>query len=204
LGIVFKPGPSRAGGILSILSGNGACPEAVRQYYELCADRLELQQRIQESELGEHRVLTQIFWRFSDAGFSELQSVTRIATLSGTESIVVLSIPPLDRTPVQLRIDLADRPVQLLVREISFFDNEGMKLGDLDLRVCPQYIMAEMRIVSTAAGALVNMQGADPSMLLPEGAAFLDRLRGGGSVRISMAAPRSFEWARMLLDHARH
>lgn len=202
LGIVFKPGPSRADGILSILSGNGACPEAVSQYYELCADRLELQQRIRENELGEHRILTQIFWRFPDGGFSELQSATRIATLSGTDSGVVLSIPPLDRTPAQFRIDLADRPVQLLVREISFFDNEGRKLADVDLQACPEYLMADMYIVSTASGALVNLQGTDPAMLLPEGGEFLDRLRRGGSVRISMSAPRSFEWARMLLDHA--
>jgi hypothetical protein len=202
LGVVFKPGPSRTGGIVSILSGDGACPEAVREYYELCADRLELQQRMRQGELGEQQVLAQVFWRFPDAGFSEGQSVTRIATLGGTESRVVLPIPTLDQAPAQFRIDLSDRPVQLLVREISFFDNKGRKLGDVDLGASPGYTMAEMRIVSTAAGALVNVEGADSAMLLPERGEILDRMREGGTVRISMAAPRTSEWARILMDHA--
>jgi hypothetical protein len=202
LGVVLKPGPSRTDEIISMLSGDGACPEAVREYYELCADRLELQHRIRESELGEQQVLTQVFWRFPDTGFSELQSVTRIAMLSGTESGVVLSIPPLHQTPAQFRIDLADRPVQLLVREVAFFDNEGRKVGDVDLQASPRYIMAGMRIVSTAAGALVNVAGADPAMLLPERREILNGMREGGTVRISMAAPHTSEWARLLMEHS--
>jgi len=201
LGVVFKPGPSRTGGIVSILSGDGAGAQAVREYYELCADRLEFRQRIQESERGEHRVLTQIFWRFPDGGFCEAQSVTRMVTLSVTESGVELSIPPLEQTPAQFRIDLADRPVQLLVREISFFDCRGHKLGEVDLEASPEYLMAGMQIVSTAAGALVNTEGADPSVLLPEGGDVLEGLREGGSVRISVAAPQTSEWVRLLMDH---
>jgi hypothetical protein len=201
LGVVFKPGLSSNMGIVSILSGDSGCQDAVREYYELCADRLELQSERRDNELGEHRVFMQIFWRFCDGGFSERQSTKRVATINGKESAVVLSIPPLEQTPTQFRIDLADRPVQLLVRQISFLDAEGEKLGDVDLQTSSEYLMSGMRIVSTEAGALVDVEGADPSMLLPEGGELLDRLRGGGSVRVLMAAPGTSEWVRLLLDH---
>jgi hypothetical protein len=130
LGVLLKPGPVPAEGIGAILFGDaGVDVEAIRDYYELCADRLL-------HRLGPKRLPTRaatgfgthVFWRPADEQFSESRSTHLYSSVLDAPEIIVLDIPPQQNEIAELRLDIADCRAQLELQSLRLLNSRGQEL----------------------------------------------------------------------------
>ncbi|MGB7763152.1 MAG: TylF/MycF/NovP-related O-methyltransferase [Bryobacteraceae bacterium] len=188
LGVIAKPGPAEYSGVLALLfDQRPGAAEAVRQHYELCADRLELRHARNSTERAD--INPQLFWRCAGEEFSEDRSVRRYVSIGPDMSSVRVTAPPPAAVPVQLRIDIADRPIILEVTQATIEDSAGEAIWDLvSSRPLPELGAAGLRITPLRSGrsVLLNVFEADNWLLPPLDEERLARLKDGYALVLQM------------------
>ena len=205
LGVIRKPGPAARSGVLALLfrkRSGGA--DAARQHYELCADRLELRHARSSSAAARVDVNLQLFWRFGGGEFREDQSVKRHASIGCEISTVRLTAPQLDYDPVQVRLDIAERPVILEVLQATLVDPAGETIWELvSDGPMPELCAAGLQVtpLRTGRSVMINAFDADNSLLLPLNQEQLMRLKGGSGLIVRMRRLSPQQHLKMLLEH---
>ncbi len=133
--------------------------------------------------------MTQLFWRFGQSTFSEEQSVKRNWAVSSKGARYRMRLPRFDSAPAELRLDLTDRPAELLLNSVSLVNDRAEPLWSFDLLNTRGIAMAGMSIApaESGTGVLVKVDDADPSILLPLDRAVLRGLAFGATLEIEMS-----------------
>jgi hypothetical protein len=138
-------------------------------------------------------LVTQVFWRFDGAPFSEEHSVQRKWAIGPTTGRYSMRLPQFEAAPAELRLDITDQPALLRLNSVSLLNNRAEQLWSLDLENVHGLTMAGMSIspVESGSGALVKVEDNDPAILLPLDRAVLKHLRSGATLQIEMSDGRS-------------
>jgi hypothetical protein len=140
--------------------------------------------------------VAQLFWRFDGGDFNECQSIRQSWAATWEESTFCLEVPRLEQSPVQLRLDLADRPINLRVRRMSLRDAAGSELWSLSLASAPALsCMAGMKFEEDPAGGVIaRIVDWDCAFLLPIGSEAVEPLRYGGVIEVVMGLAGDRPW----------
>jgi hypothetical protein len=184
LGVILKHGDAPADGIAAWLFGEQPVDgEAIRTYYELCADRLELRRRLREEQTPESRGMhLQVFWRFAGQEFSEQQSIRLYSEFSKNENTVRIALPASSEPMVELRVDFAGQ----LLAEIAclrLMDKNDTEIWRWKARE-DSLRAAGIRIVMQDDVAIMHVARGGGAILLPVDAAALCVLADGGTLEI--------------------
>lgn len=194
LGVLLKAGAAPREGIGSILfePGGEIAGEEIRQYYELCADRLDYKYRFETATARDTwELTTQVLWRSSGEDFSESHSASIHHTIGTGESKIRLKVPRMPRPPCTIRLDISDRPLLLCINRISILDAYAKETSRLSLDQLPkQFHSNDMQYLDERAsgeGIRVNLIGSDPSTFLAVEDNALEALAQGGFIEIVMS-----------------
>jgi len=189
LGVLLKPGSQPEHGIVALLFGPPAAADAVRGYYELCAERLENAYQVELHRSGRRSFPLQLFWKDAGEEYSEQRSLKLHRVIGPEESVLRLEIPPLDPAPAELRLDFGTAPLWVRVSALAILDSSGAVVWAPDPGALAGEVRSSgMELLEDRSALLIHVAGRDPSMLLPPDAPALARLRGGGTFEIRLAA----------------
>lgn len=140
-------------------------------------------------------LVVQLFWRFQSGPFSEEQSIRIPCTISTSLVRIPIDIPALDRSPVEFRLDPADRPARLLLRELSLHDANGQPVWRLEANGERGSLVLAMifQKPDSGPGILIQTFGEDPQWFLPIPPSLCHSLAGGGTLElvVQLAEPVS-------------
>jgi glycosyltransferase involved in cell wall biosynthesis/SAM-dependent methyltransferase len=127
---------------------------------------------------------SQVYWRCGRDPFSELCSRRVRNTAEGGMKRIRIEIPENDPPPVELRLDLSDRPGVFTLMDIRVAASDGRELWAWDHD--PAAFSGRNEVIflplEGSTGVMVLMPGADPYLVLPIPAAVLVALRAGGVI----------------------
>ena len=139
-------------------------------------------------------VCAQLFWRLAEQPFSEPSSVRSFFELAERTQSVGLHIPPMRPAPAQLRLDLGNEPVVLLLRRMRLYSNDRECLWSWDGE--PELFSDDAGCWHTSVlagrkddGALLCITGNDPQVILPLDSIALVRLSEGGTLELDVSGP---------------
>ncbi|MDB5763993.1 MAG: hyaD 1 [Herminiimonas sp.] len=144
---------------------------------------------------------SQVFWRFPEEVFNSQQSRT-VAGLIGVElQTLAFELPAMERPPVSLRLDLADRPGYINLHAIRLLDKNGVELWRWDGNISTLSLAQHHDVVfllPPAYSHCVLLSGDDPYIELPIDLQILKGLIGGSVLEVEMGWPFSADFLVLL------
>ena len=203
LGVITKPPLPQDGNVATALVGadeNGLCQ--MRQYYESCADHLQLQFLRKRQERGaEWEITSQLFWRGLDTVFMEVNSI-RLAHIVGAQGSEVLLKLPASPTPYGgFRLALTLLPAFLQLHRITATTTSGEQLWMINARNATELQRGGLRaIVADDRESLLILDppiGSQFDLMLPD--SVQNQLTAGGVFTLEMSGLDPYTFASRLL-----
>ncbi len=150
--------------------------------------------------LGLHFV-TQLYWRFPEDQYSEAHSTSVLGKIGELEQKLELVIPKLTAQPEILRLDLADRPGFVRIRDLSLIDSNGNSVWKWD---------KQGKSLSASQGTIILGPLMDRSSItiliesessfleLPLSANILAKIQAGGKLLLELSFPQSADYMALL------
>lgn len=201
LGIILKRGDPPATGVGSLMfASDPALADSLRKYYLMCAEAMAFRQA--QNGAQEQDVVTQLFWRNRGESFSEDQSVTVLHPIASRPTRVELEIPAVGSALCEFRLDLANQPMLLRFYGIKALDVTGAEVWRLHVESDEELHFSDMLLTvdETGDGGVVSVTGTDCSLLLPADPDLLERLAGGGVLRIEIRILEIDEYTRLVTE----
>ncbi|MCX6629703.1 MAG: hypothetical protein NTW28_18960, partial [Candidatus Solibacter sp.] len=128
----------------------------------------------------------QLFWRLQSGVFSEEQSTRLDCCASPLPVRLSIAVPATRQRLAGLRLDLADRPVRLLLNELTLFNDQGKVLWRCSSTWDAGFATVAMNCQRPASGPGIVIQtlGIDPQWTLPLSPAVCAGLSHGGTLEI--------------------
>jgi hypothetical protein len=128
----------------------------------------------------------QLFWRFEGGSFSEEQSTIANCSVSTSPIRIPLSVPPSRRPVDAIRLDLANRPVSLLLHKLTLFNSQREVIWQMPSTSPAAFEMSGMHCSCPASGSglLIQTLDDDPQWILPLSPAICGALSDGGTLDI--------------------
>jgi hypothetical protein len=129
-------------------------------------------------------ITVQLFWRFESGVFSEEQSTWLSYSLSSSPVRLSITIPPLGQRLAALRLDLANRPVRLLLQELTISNAQREVLWCCPPIWAASYEASAMNCHQPASGwgILIHTLDNDPQWILPLSSDICAGLSAGGTL----------------------
>jgi len=131
---------------------------------------------------------SQVFWRRAGEPFTEICSRRLQSEIALGTTRLRIEIPLCDPPPVELRLDLSDRPAVLTLLDLRLLSSEGNPLWVWDHAATAFSGCNEVLLLPTASPGevAVIMPAFDPFLLLPVAPDTLAHLRQGASVEFQI------------------
>lgn len=126
----------------------------------------------------------QIYWRFESGCFSEEQSIQVSCSISSSPVHLSINIPPPGERLAAIRFDLANRPVRLLLRELTLSNAQEQVLwrGPSTWEGGFEAVAMSCHPPASGTGIVVETLDNDPQWILPLSQTICDGLTGGGTL----------------------
>ena len=200
---VLRNGEGAPNPLLDLLFGCGKeHAEAVRAYYELCADRLQYRDESERRASGLVHVAPRLYWRGHEDQFHESRAVGLRTTVGPACEDIRVNIPPIAPPPAELRLDLGSDRVALLISNLRLLGADGRELWAWCDKDTP--VLAAMRLVPVGPRSFLAVtRGGEAALILPPEAHILQRLDGGGSLVAEMSSVDQVDCVARLQDQMR-
>lgn len=175
LGVVVKPPLPENGNVATALVGADESDlRQIRQYYEACADHLQMQfLRARQQRGVEWDVISQLFWRGPDETFTEPNSVRLAHVLSAQRSHALLKLPPSTVPYGGFRLSLTLEPALLQLHRVIVRTGRGEQLWTINaanatdlFRGGLHAVLAEdgesLLVLDPPAGSNINISLSEP------------------------------------------
>lgn len=184
LGVILKPGDAPADGIAAWMFGEQPVDsEAIRTYYELCADRLELRRLVQGEQTPESwGFQMQVFWRFAGHEFSQQDSIRQYASVSKGENTIRVALPDFGAAPAELRVDFSSRRLLAQVESLRLIDCSGSDAWRWEPG--QDTVHSGMQIMADGDAAIFHVAQGAGTMILPVDEEALRLLASGGTLEM--------------------
>ena len=191
LGVVSNPGEMPEKGLLTLLFGDQATLQAIRRYYEICADHLEHKfWSARQQRPADQDITAQLFWRSEGDAFTEQASVRAAHTITAERSRIALTIPQLGAPPAELHLKLSHERAFIELHTITVLDARSDVLWKMqaaphigELRRRGLHAMA----TEDSGGVLVLDAPAGASFVVPMPTYLHRILQSGGKVIVEMS-----------------
>jgi len=129
----------------------------------------------------------QLMWREAGGVFQEAESFRCRISASGADQVTALKIPPRDRPPAELRLDLGEEPGFLVLRRVELRTSSNQSLWRWEN--AEGAIQGARNGVEVLGGSgLLYLSSNDPHWILPVKNG-LEELRGGGWLEVEFQYP---------------
>lgn len=151
----------------------------------------------------ELRFNCQLFWRSTDAGYQESESVVAWGRLGEARQTVRLAIPARSAVPEKLRLDVADRPGIMRLYTLTLSAKNGQLLWAWNGRRAslasqPHWQLVFADLDPAMTGVTLLSAGDDPGLELPIPALALAGLQDGGVLDLEVTWPMSLDYLALV------
>jgi Methyltransferase domain len=204
LGVIIKPPLPQKGNVATALVGadeNGL--RQMRQYYETCADHLQLQFLRKKQERGaEWEVTSQLFWRGLNTAFTETNSI-RLAHIVGAQRSEAFLKLPASPTPYGgFRLALTLLPAFLQLHRVAVTTAGGEQLWMINAGNASELQKGGLHaIVADDRESLLILDppaGSQFDLTLPD--SVQNQLMAGGVFTLEMSGLDPYTFASRLLS----
>lgn len=202
LGVVVKPPLAENGNVATALVGaDESGLRQIRQYYEACADHLQMQfLRARQQRGVEWDVISQLFWRGPDETFTEPNSIRLAHILSDQRSHALLKLPPSIVPYGGFRLSLTLEPALLQLHRVTVRTGRGEQLWTINAASSTDLFRGGLRAVLAGDGesllVLDPPAGSNVNLFVPE--PVQRELMAGGIFDLEMSGLDPYAFAARL------
>jgi hypothetical protein len=207
LGVIRRPGGLRAqAGLESLLFKSEEQVEAVRRFYLICGERLQLKDRAERQQrIGKWELLSKFYWRGEGEQFLEQRCIHMRREVSAMREEIRFELP-CDTSCEQLRVDLLESPLFMRIYAIRLLGVQDELLWSLPMKDAEDLVCVGLRFTAESddCGLAARLADEPASILLNIPRTVLGTAVAGRSLLLEMSGLKAEEYAATLNAMLQH